>query len=138
MNPVISGCGCQGIMTAQNAKSKFPKIQKPQPRRTLPNSQPLESQTDQHRELDRSNKTISRELGCGRGQRGYLAEQACSKASKRAQRSSNTLRVDSKVWTDVNLYLGIQWSSEQIAGKVAVSHESVYLHVYANKADGGD
>jgi IS30 family transposase len=35
-------------------------------------------------------------------------------------------------------YLGIQWSSVQVAGKVAVSHECVYLHVYANKAAGGD
>ena len=38
----------------------------------------------------------------------------------------------------MDFYLGIQWSPEQIAGKVAVSHESVYLHVYANKAAGGD
>jgi IS30 family transposase len=38
----------------------------------------------------------------------------------------------------VDFYLGIQWSPGQIAGKVAVSHESVYLHVYANKAVDGD
>jgi IS30 family transposase len=38
----------------------------------------------------------------------------------------------------VDFYLGIQWSPEQIEGKVAVSHESVYLNVYANKACGGD
>ncbi len=37
----------------------------------------------------------------------------------------------------MDFYLGIQWSPEQIAGKVAVSHESVYLHVYANKAARG-
>jgi IS30 family transposase len=34
--------------------------------------------------------------------------------------------------------LDIQWSPEQIAGKLAVIHECVYLHVYANKAAGGD
>jgi IS30 family transposase len=34
--------------------------------------------------------------------------------------------------------LGIQWSPEQIAAKVEVSHKSVYLNVYANKAAGGD
>ena len=88
--------------------------------------------------LGRSRSTISRELSRGRGQRGYRAEQACAKASERAQRSRNARRVDSKVWSDVDFYLGIQWSPEQIAGKVAISHECVYLHVYANKAAGGD
>ncbi len=90
------------------------------------------------RSLGRCRSTISRELSRGRGQRGYRAEQACGKASERAQRSRNARRVDSKVWSDVDFYLGIQWSPEQIAGKVAVSHESVYLNVYANKAAGGD
>jgi hypothetical protein len=38
-------------------------------------------------------------------------------------------------------YLVIQWSSEQISGKLIVSHESVYLNAYENKAElaaGGD
>jgi IS30 family transposase len=78
--------------------------------------------------------TISREHMRGRGLPGYRAEQACAKVSDRALCSRNALRVDPKVWADVTFYLGIQWSPEQIAGKVAVSHESVYLHVYANKA----
>lgn len=34
--------------------------------------------------------------------------------------------------------MGIQWSLEQIACKVAVSHDCVYLHVYANTTAGGD
>jgi IS30 family transposase len=33
--------------------------------------------------------------------------------------------------------LRLQWSPEQIAGKLQVSHESLYLHVYADKAHGG-
>jgi IS30 family transposase len=45
--------------------------------------------------------------------------------------------VDPKVWADVAFFLGIQCSPEQIANKVAVSHECIYLHVYANKASGG-
>ncbi len=88
--------------------------------------------------LGRRLSTISRELSRGRGQRGYRAEQACAKASERVQRSRHARRVDSEVWSDGDVYLGIQWSPEQIAGKVAVSHESVYLHVCANKAAGGD
>jgi hypothetical protein len=46
MNPVMGGLGCKGIMAALTAKSKLPDVQAPQPRRTIPNSQPLESQTD--------------------------------------------------------------------------------------------
>ena len=88
--------------------------------------------------LGRSRSTNSRELSRGRGRRGYSAEQACAKASERAQRSRNARHLDFNVWSDVDFYVGIQWSPEQIAGKVAVSHESVYLHVNANKAAGGD
>ena len=87
--------------------------------------------------LGRHRSTISRESGRGRGLRGYRAEQACSKASERAKKSRNARRVDAKVWADVSFYLGLQWSPEQIASKLEVSHESVYLHVYANKAAGG-
>jgi IS30 family transposase len=38
----------------------------------------------------------------------------------------------------VDFYLSIQCSPEQVAGKVVVSHESVYLNVYVNKANSGD
>jgi IS30 family transposase len=31
----------------------------------------------------------------------------------------------------------LQWSPEQIASKLPVSHESLYLHVYSDKARGG-
>ncbi|WP_089957958.1 IS30 family transposase [Limnohabitans sp. 2KL-3] len=88
--------------------------------------------------LGRNRSTISREPSRGHGQRGYRAEQACAKASERAQRSRNARRVDSKVWAVVDFYLVIQWSPEQIACKVAVCQERIYLHVYANKPAGGD
>lgn len=88
--------------------------------------------------LGRHRSTISREVSRGQGQRGYRAEQACRQALERAQHSRNARRLDAKVWTDVAFYLGLQWSPEQIAGKVAVSHECIYLHVYKNKASGGD
>ena len=88
--------------------------------------------------LGRDRSTISRELSRGSGQRGYRAEQACRKASERAQPSRNARCVSAQVWADVAFYLGLQWSPEQIADKLAVSHESVYLHVYADKAAGGE
>jgi IS30 family transposase len=88
--------------------------------------------------LGRHRSTISRELIHGRGQRGYRAEQACAKASERAQRSRNASRVAPTIWSVVAFFLGLQWRPEQIEAKVEVSHKSVYLHVYANKAAGGD
>ena len=87
--------------------------------------------------LGRHRSTISRELNRGRGGKGYRAEQACHKASERAQHSRNARRIAACVWADVDNYLQLQWSPEQIAGKLPISHESIYLHVYADKACGG-
>jgi IS30 family transposase len=58
--------------------------------------------------LGRTRSTISRELRRGRGQSGGCVEQACIKASERAQHSRNARRLDPKVWADVDFYLGIQ------------------------------
>jgi len=88
--------------------------------------------------LGRHRGTNSRERSRGRGRRGYRAEQACGKASERAKHSRNARRVDATVWSDVAFYLAIQRSPEQIADKVGVSYECVYLHVCANKAACGD
>jgi len=67
--------------------------------------------------LGRNRSTISRELSRGRGQRGYRAEQACTKAFERAQHSRNARRIEPTVWADVDFFLGVQWSPEQIAQK---------------------
>ncbi len=41
----MGGLGCQRIMVTQAAKTKLHNLQAPQSRRTIPNSQPFESQT---------------------------------------------------------------------------------------------
>ena len=87
--------------------------------------------------LGRHRSTISREIERGRGGRGYRAEQACSKAQERSQGSRNARRVQPWVWPEVAFYLRIEWSPEQIANKLPVSHETAYQHVYADKANGG-
>jgi len=87
--------------------------------------------------LGRHRSTISRELSRGRGQRGYRAEQACNKAKKRSLGSRNAKRVPPSVWPLATLYLTVEWSPEQIADKLPISHETVYQHVYADKAAGG-
>jgi len=87
--------------------------------------------------LGRHRSTISREIERGQGQRCYRAEQACNKAQERSQGSRNAKRVQTWVWPEVAFYLGVQWSPEQIANKLPISHETLYQHVYADKANGG-
>ena len=44
---------------------------------------------------------------------------------------------DPAVSAQASELLRLQWSPEQIASKLPVSHESLHLHVYADKAHGG-
>jgi IS30 family transposase len=87
--------------------------------------------------LGRDKSTISRELRRNAGCRGYRAKQACELACKRSESSRNASRLAPWVKEQASALLRLQWSPEQIAGKLPVSHESLYLHVYADKAHGG-
>ncbi len=89
------------------------------------------------RSLGRSASTVSRELSRGAGPDGYQAECACLLAAQRSAASRNASTVPQQVWKDVRARLRLQWSPEQIAAKLPVSHESIYLHVYADKQRGG-
>ncbi len=55
----------------------------------------------------------------------------------RSQNSRNASTVASWVKDEANALLRVQWSPEQIASKLPISHETVYQHVYADKAQGG-
>jgi len=87
--------------------------------------------------LGRDKSTISRELRRNAGCRGYRAKQASELACKRAESSRNASKLAPWVKEQAGELLRLQWSPEQIAGKLPVSHESLYLHVYADKAHGG-
>ena len=87
--------------------------------------------------LDRHKSTISRELSRNTGSRGYRPKQACEMSADRAQNSRNAPTVEPWVREAACALLCIQWSPEQIASKLSISHETVYQHVYANKAQGG-
>jgi len=88
-------------------------------------------------QLGRHKSTISREIGRNEGCRGYRPNQACELALARSQGSRNAREVKPWVMCQADVLLGLQWSPEQIAGKLPVSHETLYLHVYADKANGG-
>jgi len=81
--------------------------------------------------------TISRELRRNAGCRGYKAKQACEFACKRSESSRNASTLAPWLKEQASALLRLQWSPEQIAGKLPVSHESLYLRVYADKAHGG-
>jgi IS30 family transposase len=69
--------------------------------------------------------TISRELSRNTGSRGYRPKQACGMSADRAQNSRNASTVASWVKDEANALLRVQWSPEQIASKLPISHETV-------------
>lgn len=88
-------------------------------------------------QLGRHKSTISRELRRNEGRRGYRPKQACEQALSRSQGSRNARQIEPWVKREADVLLGLQWSPEQIAGKLPVSHETLYQHVYSDKAKGG-
>ena len=86
--------------------------------------------------------TISRELrrNCGlKGYRPYQADELAYDRQCEAYRS----RIAWDTWQEVERLLRQDWSPEQIAGRLkleqqpTVSHECIYLYVYAEKRRGG-
>jgi IS30 family transposase len=86
--------------------------------------------------LDRHKSTISRELARNAGLRGYRPKQACLLAEKRSQGSRNATQITATDWGKAVDCLLEQWSPVQIANQVGISHETIYRHVYADKAAG--
>ncbi len=86
--------------------------------------------------------TISRELRRNCGQKGYRPYQADELAFDR-QCDAYRARIAGQTWQQVERLLRLDWSPEQIAGRLklekqpTVSHECIYLHVYADKRRGG-
>jgi IS30 family transposase len=58
-------------------------------------------------------------------------------SADRAQNSRNANTVEPWVKDEVNALLRVQWSPEQIASQLPISHETVYQYLYADKAQGG-
>jgi IS30 family transposase len=95
------------------------------------------SQSQISANLGRHKSTISREIARNSGLRGYRPRQASIMSKERSFDNRNARRIRPSDWTDVVDLLGQQWSPEQIAFEVPISHETIYRHVYAEKALGG-
>jgi len=86
--------------------------------------------------------TISRELRRNCGLNGYRPYQANEMAYDR-QCEAYRARIAWATWQQVERLLGQQWSPQQIAGRLklekqpTVSHEWIYLYIYADKRRGG-
>lgn len=85
--------------------------------------------------LERSPSTISRELARNRGMRGYRPKQAQSMAC--ARRAVNARTIDEATWRFAQARLREDWSPDQISAHAAISHETIYRRVYADKRAGG-
>ena len=87
--------------------------------------------------------TISRELKRNHGLRGYRPKQAQEKATMRQYKKFQP-RIPAITWTLVEALIKQDGSPEQISGRlfkeqgISVSHESIYLHIYQDKYQGGD
>jgi transposase, IS30 family len=98
------------------------------------------------RDLGRAPSTISREVARNRRSHdgGYRAFTACERTSARRTRSRRNERITPETWELVERYLRLDWSPEQVAGFLRVwgflriSHETIYLHVWADKRAGGE
>jgi IS30 family transposase len=88
--------------------------------------------------LGRHKSTISREVLRNSGLRGYRPKQAQILCQHRSLASRNALQIDPTTRALVAERLNLQWSPEQIAGWLPVSHETIYQHVYADKVQGGE
>ena len=97
------------------------------------------------RELGRAPSTISRELRRNLRPSGYYVPGiAHSYAVARRRRSRRNARITTETWEVAERYLRMDWSPEQVAGFLraegilSISHEAIYIHVWANKRAGGD
>ena len=86
--------------------------------------------------LNRYKSTITR-AACNTSNRGYRPKQAYLLAEERSLGSRNSSQITAaNLGKAVNCLFG-QWSLVQIANQVGISHETIYRHVYADKAAGG-
>ncbi len=87
--------------------------------------------------LGRHKSTISREVARNKGRRDYRPRQATLLADNRARGSRNAKTVSPETLRQAFDLVRQQWSPEQVAAKLAVSHETLYRHLYQDRASGG-
>ena len=92
--------------------------------------------TEIAKNLGRSTSTISREIVRNKGGRGYRPKQADRLAQERSVGSRNARRIEPDVLKAAFDRIAEQLSPEQVAAELPISHETLYQHIYADKAAG--
>ena len=95
--------------------------------------------------LGRHRSSITREIrrNATRADGGYRPFTAAERTRGRRRRSRRYTRFMAWQWACVHAWLRQQWSPEQIAGRLrlegawTISHETIYAHVWRDKARGG-
>jgi len=87
--------------------------------------------------LGRDKSTISREVSRNRGMRGYRPRQAHLRTLER-RKAKMRPRFGGSVWTKVEPLLEMDWSPEQISGRLKVEEGTSVSHeyIYADKRSG--
>jgi len=86
--------------------------------------------------------TISREFRRNKGRRGWHPKQAQELRDERRKHCANAQRHSLLEWTEVERLIRQDMSPEQASQRLAlegglqISHESIYLHIYADKRRG--
>mgnify|MGYP001792160416 FL=1 len=94
-------------------------------------------------ETDRHRSTISREINRNSGKKGYRPAQAQRFAQERRQAAVSN-RISDEDWEHMARLIRFDLSPEQASARIfeeqgiKVSIEWIYLHLYADKAQGGD
>ena len=87
--------------------------------------------------------TISRELARNTGKRGYRIKQAQGLSDKRRLSACKAIKMTEGLVTVIDSKIEQEWSPEQISGwfreeqGFLISHETIYLHIWADKRSGG-
>lgn len=96
--------------------------------------------------IDKDKSVVSRELRRNSDQRNgvYKHELAQRKYEQRQKNKPKCLRFDTEVQSFVDMYIKLDFSPEQVAGRakkdgvVCVSPERIYQYIWADKKRGGD
>ena len=102
------------------------------------------SQNKMAEQVNVAQSTISRELNRNTGKRGYRIEQAQKLADARKQDARKALKMTDSLIDLIKEKLEIEWSPEQISGRlrekksIQISHETIYKHIWSDKRNGGE
>ncbi|QEN04135.1 IS30 family transposase [Thiospirochaeta perfilievii] len=93
--------------------------------------------------INRHPSTLHREINRNNGNRGYRYKQADNKAKSRHEDKPKAIKITDEVKSYIHSKLKLQWSPEQIAGRIkddkniSIHHETIYKYVLVEKQNGG-